>query len=74
MAVAILEIGETYETTVEERSDPEMQRRIGAYGAESGMRCTEIRRVEYLKKPLRVKAQGGVFKLSISKSCIPGGW
>ena len=74
MAVAILEIGKTYETTVEERSDPDMQRRIGAYGADSGMRCTVIRRVEYLKKPVRVKAQGGVFKVTVDRDVIPEGW
>lgn len=74
MAVAIVEIGDTYETTVEERSDPEMQRRIGAYGTDSGMRCTEIRRVEYLKQPIRAKARGGVFKLNVDRGVIPEGW
>ena len=74
MAVAIVEIGETYETTVEQRSDPNMQRRIGAYGADSGMRCTEIRRVAYLKKPVPVKAQGGVFKVTLDRDAIPDGW
>jgi len=74
MAVAIVEVGETFETTVEQRSDPEMQRRIGAYGTDSGMRCTEIRRVEYLQKPVRVKAQGGVFKVNVDRDVIPDGW
>ena len=74
MAVAILEIGETYETTVQERSRPEMQRRIEAYGADSGRRCTEIRRVEYLRQPVPVKARGGVFKIPVSRSVIPDGW
>jgi hypothetical protein len=59
---------------VEERSDPEMQRRIGAYGTDSGMRCTEIRRIEYLKQPVKVKANGGVFKINIDRDVIPDGW
>ena len=74
MVVAILEIGDTFETTVEERSHPDMQRRIGAYGADSGTRCTEIRRVEYLKTPVPVRARAGVFKISLSRDAIPDGW
>jgi hypothetical protein len=35
MAVAILEIGKTYETTVQERSDAEFQRNVAAYGKDS---------------------------------------
>jgi hypothetical protein len=38
------------------------------------MRATEIRRVEYLKKPLKVSARGGVFKVKIEKNLIPDGW
>ena len=74
MVVAIVEIGKTYDTIVEERSKPDMQRRIGAYGAESGRRCTEIRRVELLRKPVRVKAKGDIFKVTIDQDCVPEGW
>lgn len=74
MAVAILEIGKTYETTLEERSDPEFERKVGAYGADSGMRATEIRKVEYLKQGVKVKPNGGVFKVKIDKNVIPDGW
>lgn len=74
MAVAILEIGETYETTLEERSDPKMQQKIGAYGQDSGMRATEIRRIEYLKKPVKISGQGGVFKARVDRDVIPDGW
>ena len=38
MAVAIVELGKTYETSLEERSDPEFQRKVGAFGEDSGMR------------------------------------
>lgn len=74
MAVAIVEIGKTYETTLEERCDPDFQRSVGAFGADSGMRATEIARVEYLKKGVKVKGSGGVFKAAIHKSVIPDGW
>ena len=74
MAVAIVELGETYETTLEERCDPDFQRAVGAFGADSGMRATVIKRVEYLKRGVKVKGGGGVFKALIEKDIIPDGW
>lgn len=73
-AVAIVEIGKTYETTLEERSDPEFQRNVGAYGADSGKMVTEIKRAAYLKKPVKVQGAGGVFKVQIDPDVIPDGW
>jgi magnesium-dependent phosphatase 1 len=74
MAVAILEIGKTYETTLEERSDPEFQRNVAAYGKDSGRMVTEIKRVEYLKTPVRQSGQGGVFKVDVDRNVLPDGW
>lgn len=74
MAVAIVEIGKTFETTLAQRCDPEFQRNVGAFGADSGMRATEIRRVEYLKHGVRVGGSGGVFKAKIPRDVIPDGW
>lgn len=74
MAVAIVELGKTYETTLEERCDPDFQRSVGAFGADSGMRATEIKRVEYLKRGVKVSGQGGVFKADIDKDVFPDGW
>lgn len=71
MAVAVVEIGKTYETTVGERSDPEFQRNVAAFGNDSGRMVTEIKRVEYLKKPVRVSGQGGVFKVDVDKDVLP---
>jgi magnesium-dependent phosphatase 1 len=73
-AVAILELGKTYETTVEERSDPETQRRIAAFGADSGLMATEIKKVAYLKRPVKVSGKGGVFKANIPQDVLPDGW
>jgi hypothetical protein len=47
---------------------------VGAYGQDSGMRATEIRRVEYLKQGVKVSGQGGIFKVRVNKDVIPNGW
>ena len=74
MAVAICELGKTFETTLEDRCQPDFQRAVGAFGADSGMRATEIKRVEYLKKGVKVSGSGGVFKATIPKDVVPDGW
>ena len=74
MAVAIVELGRTFETTLEERCDPDFQRSVGAFGADSGRRATEIKRVEYLKQGVKVSGSGGVFRAKIDKDVIPDGW
>lgn len=74
MAVAIVEIGKTFETTLEERSQPDFQRSVGAFGEDSGMRATEIKRVQYLKRGVKVSGRGGVFKANVDKDAIPDGW
>ena len=72
--IAILELGKTYETTTEERSDPEFEQKVAARGEDSGKFVTEIKRVEYLKKPVKKRGEGGVFKLRIDPTVIPDGW
>eukprot|EP00978_Attheya_sp_CCMP212_P007231 scaffold16787_cov52-Attheya_sp.AAC.3 len=74
MAVAIVELGNTYETTLEERCDPEFQRNVGAFGQDSGMRATEIRRVAYLKQGIPISGQKGISKITIDQNLIPDGW
>ena len=74
MAVAIVELGKTYDTTLAERCDPDFQRSVGAFGQDSGMRATEIRRVAYLKRGVKVSGQGGVFKAKIPRDVVPDGW
>lgn len=74
MLVAIMEIGKTYDATVQERSTDEMQRNICAYGQDSGRRLTEIKKVSYLKRPVPMAAQGGVFKVNIDSGVIPDEW
>ncbi len=72
--VAILEVGKTYERTTAERSHPEFERSVVAYGPDSGRIVTEIKRVAYLKKPVRQKGEAGVFKVKIDPDVIPDGW
>jgi cold shock CspA family protein len=73
-AVAIVELGRTYETTLEERCDPDFQRGVAAFGADSGRIVTEIKRAAYLKKPVKLAGQPGVFKVAIDPKVLPDGW
>jgi hypothetical protein len=59
---------------VEERSDPEIQRRIAAFGEVSGRMATVIKKVAYLKRPFKVSGQGGVFKTKIPQDILPDDW
>ncbi len=72
--VAILELGRTFETTIEERNDAQFQRRVAAYGTDSGRMVTEIVRIAYLTKPIQWSGQPGVFKVRIDEDCIPKGY
>ena len=72
--VAILEIGKTYETTTSQRSVPDFERKVVAYGSDSGRIVTEIKRVAYLKQPIKYKGESGVFKVKIDPSMVPEGW
>jgi magnesium-dependent phosphatase 1 len=69
--VAIVELGKTYETSMTERCDPEFERRAVAYGTDSGRFVTEIVRATYLKRPVKRKGEGGVFKVHVDPSVIP---
>jgi len=51
-----------------------MQRKIAAFGTDSGRMVTEIKRIEYLKHPVKMPAQGGVFKVQIDPALLPEGW
>lgn len=72
--VAIVELGKTYETTIAERSVPEFERKVVAYGSDSGRIVTEIKRVAYLKQPIRQRGEAGVFNVKIDPDMIPDGW
>lgn len=73
-AVAIVEVGDTYEADINERSDPEFERNVVAYGKDSGRMVTPIRRVEYLKRSVQVPSGGGVYTASVPRDALPEGW
>jgi magnesium-dependent phosphatase 1 len=73
MIVAILEIGQTYETTADERSVPSFEQRAVARGEDSGHFVTEIKRVAYLKQPVKQNGAGGVFQVRVPPEVIPDG-
>lgn len=73
--MAICELGDTHEATVEQPSDPNFQRRLAAFGADSGRMATEIRKVTCLKQPAKVLGQGGVFATHMCPNNVtPDGW
>ena len=74
MVIAIVEIGQTYETTLKDRCEPQFQQKVGAFGNDSGKMVTEIKRVAYLNQGVKVSGKGGVFKVKIDPNVIPDGW
>ncbi|VEU40598.1 unnamed protein product [Pseudo-nitzschia multistriata] len=72
--VAIVEIGKTYEASLSERSVPDFERKVVAYGPDSGRIVTEIKRVAYLKRPIRQRGEAGVFNVKIDPKVLPDGW
>lgn len=73
-AIAIVELGKTYETTLQQRCDNNFQRKVCAYGNDSGKIVTEIKNVQYLNYPISFRGQRGVFTTSIPKDAIPKNW
>lgn len=74
MVIAVCELGNTYETTTAERSIPDFERKVAAFGSDSGRMVTEIKRVAYLKRPVQMSGQGGIFKTQIDPTLLPDGW
>lgn len=72
--VAIMELGETWLTTLDERSEPDHEHNAAAYGRDSGKFATKIRRVAYLKRPIKMKGQPGLFKVRIPADALPDDW
>lgn len=74
MLVAILEIGDTVEVSLEDRSKQDFERKVVAYGKDSGRIATEIKRVDYLKLGVKMSGKGGVFDVDVDQDVIPYGW
>jgi hypothetical protein len=72
--VAICELGQTIEMTLDERNERSVQQKVAAYGKDSGKMVTSITSVQYLKHPIPMGGQGGVFKVDVPSSVLPDGW
>ena len=66
--VAVLELGETTLSTLEERNEPEVVNACCAYGADAGRYQTEIVEAYWLDKPVPMKGQPGLHRKSV---CSP---
>ena len=74
MVVTIIELGKMYNSTVKERSQPEFQCHVNAFGSDSGRMVTEVKRMQYLKHFVIISGQGGVLKLKFTpKVFLMGG-
>jgi magnesium-dependent phosphatase 1 len=73
MLVAVCELGST--THIPDPTERDRKRQaICAYGVDSGTYVTEIRRVQYLRKPVPFPAKGGIFSATIDATVLPDGW
>ena len=71
---AIIKVGETRLTTLEERSDLNAVRGVVAFAEKAGKYQTEIRGVEYLKRGVPTKGKGGVWQAEVPRDVVPEGW
>ena len=70
--VAMLELGETIQTTQEkERCTPEIERAVVARGAVMGRYLTKVRKVLWLKAGWNLKGRPGMFTCDIPRSLLP---
>jgi cold shock CspA family protein len=71
MIVAICQLGTTIEMPCEERSVSSIERQIVAYGQDSGKLVTEIKRIQYLLRPIVLSGQSGIFIVQVPIDVIP---
>lgn len=72
--VAVMELGRTWRTSFKERGLPDMERNVVAYDEDQGQYATEIRRVQWLQKPLRMRGSAGLWKRTVPRALFPAGW
>ena len=69
--VAVLELGETTLSTLEERNEPEVVNACCAYGADAGRYQTEIVEAYWLDKPVPMKGQPGLWRAKVPVKSLP---
>ena len=71
---AVVRVGETKLTSLEERSTDTAERGVVARAEKAGKYQTAILDVSYLLKGVKMKGRGGVYEVSIAKGVLPAGW
>mmetsp|Transcript_26015 Transcript_26015/g.83525 ORF Transcript_26015/g.83525 Transcript_26015/m.83525 type:complete len:140 (+) Transcript_26015:142-561(+) len=72
--VALLELGDTRLASLEERSAAEVQSAACALGSDMGRFLTEVKRASFLKAPVAMRGQPGMFSATVPRAALPDGW
>ena len=72
--VAVLELGTTRLAEDAERATDEVQSAACALGGDMGRYLTEVRRVAWLREPVRMRGKPGLFSASVPRGLLPDGW
>ena len=71
---AVLELGATRLEPLEARATPEVESGACAYGADMGRYLTEVRRASWLREPVGVRGQPGLWQAAVPEASLPEGW
>eukprot|EP00960_Hanusia_phi_P070721 767376-Hanusia_phi.AAC.3 len=69
--VGIVEVGETWQATYEERGKPDIEAAVVAAREDMGKYLTPILRTHWLKQPLAVPGKPGIWNISIPRQLLP---
>jgi magnesium-dependent phosphatase 1 len=69
--VGMVTIGRTWRPSAEERSSPDLPRRVLAPEDGIGTYCTEVSDAAWLNHPHKVRGSPGVFAVDIPRDCLP---
>lgn len=69
--VAIVELGPTRISTLDERSEPDIEHACCAYGADAGRYLTEVKAAHWLTRPVPMSGRPGIFDITVPRSALP---
>ena len=72
--VAVLELGETVLLDAAERRERRIEEGACAYGDDMGKYVTTVRRAAFLREPVAMRGQPGIFRAPVPLSAIPDGF
>jgi magnesium-dependent phosphatase 1 len=70
--VGVATVGRTWRPSPQERSGPDLARRVLAPERGIGTYCTEITSAAWLTRPHKVRGSPGVFSADVPRDCLPG--